>query len=541
MRAVLFLTVVSCLLFSLPERTTAQSFPIRRSVPLKPGDRWRAEITSVKTSTGRISVGIKDERVSEKETTRLIATVSIDDTDAQGYAVAWKAEIVRFTGPQEGSSSKTLLPRGAVVLFDRRDGELAVVDENGQPLEDAPARIAEFLTLPTRQDDAPFEPKDEIAIGKAWMADTESMRESIIDSGPPQLKQYPEVLGLRATGRLTANRKEQRQDCLEFELRTVTRITQAIENEQQVIEKADQDLQETTIIPANYSTDFLERRTVLTDVLLTKSRKPGVPALNVTQTTTTTEKRTYFEFRGGGIRPWTAPARPDSLLRDLLFGFDFEPPRMLDAEGTVRIRPYGRIEEPAIVRSAAGLVAGQVGQALDFNGSSNHVNVLEAPEMLRSGVEAVTIACWMKSPPKKLQMLFDVGFYGSESMTLLRQENVATFHMGPETGGVGLEFPLTGDEWTHIAVTWDGESQHAWVDGQLVAEVRTTRKGTLNEKSIGRKLVCTLGTQAKTDRRSERCLLGQLDEFALWTRALDASEIAAVFEKGRDGQSLFGN
>lgn len=536
-RAVSSALIISCLLIC-SRSGIAQTYPIRRSVPVVKGDRWRADITSVKQSVGKISVDGKTKRVSEKETTRLIAAVAIGCVDADGYAMTWQAEVIRFSGPFDGGSSKDLLPRGAVVLFDRSEGQLIVVHENGQPLQNGEARITEFLTLPVRIDDAPFEPENPVAPGKSWMADVASMRSAAIEKGPPQLKLYPEVMGLRASGRLLSLAKRRGQDCLEISLKTAVRITEAIESETQIIQKAEQDVEETFLMPADYSTDFIEKRTTNTDVLFTKG-KSAAPGLDVTQTTTTTELRTYSRFNGGGVRPWKSLARPDALLQQLLFGLTFDKASVTGTGDAARIQPIGRISAPALLRATADL-PGKVGEAGAFNGSNNHVNVLDAPDMLRSDVKAITIACWIKSPPTPLAMLFDLGFYGSKSITLLRQQEVATFHLGPETGGVGLQFPLKAADWTHVAVTWDGSAQRAFVNGQIVAEVATTRKGTLNETSIAQ-LACMVGAQSKRSGRGKRCFNGQMDEFALWTRALDASEVARVFQKGAKGESLFSN
>lgn len=532
------ISLLSLAFCCLPACLTAQTFSIRRSVPFERGDRWRTDITSIKTSTGTATIPGKEKRVNEKETTRLSAIITIDQVDEDGYALVWVAKVARFVGPFQGSSSKTLLRPGTEVIFDRIGDELLVALENGASLDPQATSIKALLMLPTRADDAPFEPQTEMKVGTNWSADVDSLWKTILANGPPQLREHPEVATVKASGQLLAAKQHRDQDCIDVSLKQSTKLNKELEYERQFVLKADQEVEERILIPADYSTGFLDKRTVTKDVIHTES-KGLEPSLNIVQATTKTEKRVYLTFEGGGVRPWKAPVRRVGLLKDLLVGLDLDQTSASGTDrGDWRVQSVGALAK-ALPAQLSGHSPGKVGEATRFDGKDDHVRVEGGKKLLTSGVEAITMACWVKAPPKKVQFVFDVGFYGTKSLSLVAADTTGKFHLGPKTGGISLDFPLVMKDWTHIAVTWDGKLQRVFFNGKILSERKTTMRGRLDAESIDIKLPMLIGAQSKGDRRDERFFAGLMDEFALWTRALEEKEIAAVFEKGEAGETIF--
>lgn len=389
----------------------SQTYPIRRSAPCERGDRWRAEITTTKVSTGTLSVPGDEQRLSEKETTHLSAVITIDQVDKDGYPTVWLAKIVRFVGPAQDRASKVLLRPGTVVVFDRI-GDYTVSLENGAPLDESASRIEELLKLPEHAGDAPLETPVNRETGEKWNANVDSMRATILASGPPQLREYPEVLSLTATGRMLGTKQHRDKLCLDLSFTTGIAMTEELEYPNQYIKKADQQTEERILIPADYSTDYLDKQISTTEVLVTQSKDAG-PSLDVTQVTTTTEKRTYLEFKGGGVRPWRAPPQNGSLVDGLLFGLDFDEASTHRSGREMHQDLHGKFKNSLQAKLiSSGHVGGQIHKAVMFDGTDDHVDVVGAVDLLREQVDGVTVALWVKTPPKKLQFVFDVGFYG---------------------------------------------------------------------------------------------------------------------------------
>lgn len=527
--------ILACCVYA-PSITLAQdSFPIRRCTPYERGDRFRSDVSLIKVTKGTATAGGATQPVTEKQLLQCSAVVTIDTVDTDGYPLVWLAKIVRFVGPDENGTNGPLLRPGTDVLFDRVEGTLSVSMANGASLEPAATQIEQLLNLAARADDAPFEPPGEVSVGQSWNADVATMREALIESGPPQLRLYPEVFSIAGGGKLLSVKKYRDANCLDIQFTAETRITEDLENPDQFITKADQKIEERVLVPADYSTDFLDRRKVVTEALVTEGKR-GNPSLDITQTSTLTEKRTYLEFGGGGVRPWKAPEGQSSWSNGLVFHLDFELNSVIGDGKSAQIRPSGALSDP-IKFSASGVKPGKVGMAASFDGVDDHIVDNGIAEVFRSGLDAVTVACWIKTPPKKVQFVFDVGFYGDTSASLVIADKTGKFHLGPKTGGVSLDFPLTATEWTHVAVTWDGSLQRVYLNGKLKVESPTKKRGSLDKNSISESPFY-IGTQAKESSRGSRYFKGEIDEFSMWRRALDPTEIATLHQMGNDGESI---
>ncbi len=106
-------------------------------------------------------------------------------------------------------------------------------------------------------------------------------------------------------------------------------------------------------------------------------------------------------------------------------------------------------------------------------------------------------------------------------------------------------FPADG-AWHHVAFSADGAQLRLFLDGQQIAE--SPYSGVINQPSvpwvsIGSRVTVQTDTNAIPplyilDSTTPDLFTGSIDELALWTRALSASEIQGIYQAGRTNQPL---
>jgi hypothetical protein len=95
---------------------------------------------------------------------------------------------------------------------------------------------------------------------------------------------------------------------------------------------------------------------------------------------------------------------------------------------------------------------------------------------------------------------------------------------------VTSEEALTDDRWHHLTATWSPNSADLYLDGRLIAWERESRdllQGLLPELQVGRG-VYDNGSAAFS---------GDIDEFAVWDRALKHAEVEQQYRSGKEGSS----
>lgn len=101
---------------------------------------------------------------------------------------------------------------------------------------------------------------------------------------------------------------------------------------------------------------------------------------------------------------------------------------------------------------------------LQFNAGTDHINVPASDSFLVS--EAITIEAWVYNfggggvGPRIIEII--------DTFALMMDKNtgIVTFHLG---WGISLisETSVTGNEWTHLAASWDGSTMYLFIDGVL--------------------------------------------------------------------------
>lgn len=167
-----------------------------------------------------------------------------------------------------------------------------------------------------------------------------------------------------------------------------------------------------------------------------------------------------------------------------------------------------------------GYTAGQIDQAIVFDGSDDYITL---PEDI-ADLDEMTVTAWVYwDGENSYERIFDFGNGTNQYMFLT-----------PDTGSV-MRFAITddGDEevisttsmtsgtWTHIAVTLDGAAGKIYVDGTAAASNTSMTIKPSDFKSIYNYI-------GKSQVSTDPLFAGQIDDFRIYNCALTATQIAAM-------------
>lgn len=107
---------------------------------------------------------------------------------------------------------------------------------------------------------------------------------------------------------------------------------------------------------------------------------------------------------------------------------------------------------------------------------------------------------------------------------------VASFLGATDMAATDVATPMDaiGDDFNHIAITYDGTHTRLYVNGARVTELA-------GEREIPVDAALTLGFRNNMDPMMRASLTGSLDEFAVYDQALDAAVLMQHFRAGREG------
>ncbi|NUT04224.1 MAG: hypothetical protein HOV76_12150, partial [Hamadaea sp.] len=183
----------------------------------------------------------------------------------------------------------------------------------------------------------------------------------------------------------------------------------------------------------------------------------------------------------------------------------------------------------ATLSGGTAWVAGRSGNAVDLNGSTGHVTL---PSGILAGAAAATIATWVRIDTlTSWSRVFDFGSSTSVNMFLTPRSSSGTARFAITTSGSGGEqrinapAALPAGAWTHVAVTLNGAVGILYLNG---AEVARSTGLTLTPASLG----STTANRIGRSQYADPYLDGAVDGLRLYSRALSASEIAALYTSG---------
>ncbi|MEV0268075.1 beta-L-arabinofuranosidase domain-containing protein [Hamadaea sp. NPDC050747] len=199
-----------------------------------------------------------------------------------------------------------------------------------------------------------------------------------------------------------------------------------------------------------------------------------------------------------------------------------------EASGTSAADATGN-GKTATLSGGTAWVTGRSGNAVDLNGSTGYVTL---PSGILAGAAATTIATWVRIDTLSTwSRLFDFGSSTSVNMFLTPRSSSGTARFAITTSGSGGEqrinapAALPTGAWTHVAVTLNGAVGILYVNG---AEVARSTGLTLTPASLG----STTANRIGRSQYADPYLDGAVDGLRLYSRALSASEIAALYTSG---------
>ena len=183
-------------------------------------------------------------------------------------------------------------------------------------------------------------------------------------------------------------------------------------------------------------------------------------------------------------------------------------------------------------------IPGEIGNAVMLSGNGDYVQLPSGISNALSGLHDFTIAAWVNpAVDPQWQRIFDFGTGTNDYMFMTPNAGGAGFRYAITTNGNGAEQQLTGGEhlplntWSHVAVTLSGTTGTLYLDGQVVA---TNPNMTESPSSLPATTQDSLG---RSQFSGDPFFDGAVDDFNIYSRALSASEIAAL----ASGQAGAGN
>ncbi|MCR2807595.1 LamG-like jellyroll fold domain-containing protein [Paenibacillus soyae] len=165
---------------------------------------------------------------------------------------------------------------------------------------------------------------------------------------------------------------------------------------------------------------------------------------------------------------------------------------------------------------------GKTGQAIDLNGSNQHVT-LPAGHAL-SGYEEMTVAAWVNwRGGNQWQRLFDFGNSTTQYLFLSPRSGNNTLRFAIKNGGAEQlvqTSQLAANEWVHVAITLGDGTAKLYVNGEEKASAAITLKPSDFKPSV-----LYIGKSMFNDPLFN----GQVDDFLIAGSALSADEIRSLY------------
>ncbi|HEV2210475.1 MAG TPA: LamG-like jellyroll fold domain-containing protein [Verrucomicrobiae bacterium] len=177
---------------------------------------------------------------------------------------------------------------------------------------------------------------------------------------------------------------------------------------------------------------------------------------------------------------------------------------------------------------------GEVGQAFDFNGGAQYVQVPNSPSL--NPANAITIETWV----------YPTNVPATDSMVIVGKDDAASerqYDLALVTSGTGLAFrphvgvpggfifytgttPVSLNHWYHVALTYDGTTLKLYVNGVQDGSLAVTGPVLATSQPL-----CIGGLTS-----GPWYFRGLIDEVSLYSRALSATEIEAIYAAGSAGK-----
>ena len=185
------------------------------------------------------------------------------------------------------------------------------------------------------------------------------------------------------------------------------------------------------------------------------------------------------------------------------------------------------VGEPDVGYSAEGLF----GSSLEQNGGTGYVEVQASSDTLRETDNALTVSAWIKVPAfsANWQAVISHGEGNQWRVARRSEESTLAFAGGaPDIPGAGVGPSVEDGEWHHIVAISDPDLfvTTLYIDGEVIAEgagpeITDEHEGIVPNLFIG-----------SNPQRPNRAWNGQIDDLALWSRALTDAEVQSIYADG---------
>jgi hypothetical protein len=180
----------------------------------------------------------------------------------------------------------------------------------------------------------------------------------------------------------------------------------------------------------------------------------------------------------------------------------------------------------ATLTGTTSYAAGHSGDALVLDGSSGYASL---PSGIVSSLSDFTVSTWVKAGDVDTwSRIFDFGTGTTKYMFLT--VNAASYPRYAITAsGYSAEIKVNGTAafttgaWHHVAITQSGNTATLYIDGAAAA---TNTGATLSPSGLG---ATTQNYIGKSQFSTDPYLNGSVDDFRIYSRALSAAEISAIY------------
>jgi hypothetical protein len=151
---------------------------------------------------------------------------------------------------------------------------------------------------------------------------------------------------------------------------------------------------------------------------------------------------------------------------------------------------------------------------------------VQIEDSLLSGLSAFTMSGWIH--PDELEQN-RIGLFGQNDAIEFGFINPTTIQIWtPNGGSLSVPYTFPYNEWRHIATVGDGSALRIYFDGELAGEAAaSTQNYGISDDPLN------IGGGGVFDASGNQ-FFGQIDEVAIWTRALSAEQIMAHYQAGVD-------
>ncbi len=171
-------------------------------------------------------------------------------------------------------------------------------------------------------------------------------------------------------------------------------------------------------------------------------------------------------------------------------------------------------------------VTGKLNTAVQFNGINGYARVNDSPS-LNPGSQSFSVSLWFQwngAKPSTVKLLYSKNYLYAGAVV----GSSFRYALAPNWVWAGANtFSVTPNQWYHATIVYNKTNQYLYQNGQLVYSLaRTDDIGTNSENFY-------LGTRLNNvSHLPGEFFPGIIDEFAIFSRALSATEVTDIYRRG---------